>query len=383
MTYEPAQPPAWRPTVDIDLDALCANYRLLAAASPGAEPAAVVKCDGYGLRAGPIAQALALAENCRTFFVAYPEEGAALRAALGEAAAHATIYVFNGPRADTLDLFVAHRLTPILNSRDQAALWTATHPGAAAGLQVDTGMNRIGAPYTELPAIASLKGLVLNLVMSHLACSSDPAHAMNAAQLELFEKSAALFPGVRRSLAASSGALLPAAYHYDLTRLGVGLYGASPLDDRAAPIRPVARLTAPVTQLRDAAPGETVGYGATHAFDAPRRLAIVQLGYGDGFPRSGGNTAKAFAGGARCPVVGRVSMDYIALDITDAPTPVAPGDRAEFFGPNLCIDDAASSCDTIPYELLTGLGARVHRRYLWRQAPALWRAPEQAGSLRA
>lgn len=383
MTHASAQPPIWRPTVDIDLDALCANFRLLADAAAGAEPAAVVKCDGYGLRAAPIAQALALGENCQTFFVAYPEEGASLREALAGAAPHATIYVFNGPRTETLDLFAARRLTPILNSLDQARVWTAAHPGAAAGLQVDTGMNRIGAPYTELQAIASMKGLALNLVMSHLACSSDPSHEKNGAQLEAFEKAAALFPGVKRSLAASSGALLPSAYHFDLTRLGIGLYGGSPLDDRAAPIRPVARLTAPVTQLRETRRGETVGYGATHAFAAPRRLAVVQLGYGDGFPRIGGDKARAFVGGAPCPVVGRISMDYIALDVTEAPNPVSVGDRAEFFGPNLSIDEAAVSCDTIPYELLTSLGARVHRRYLWRAAPSLWRAPEQAGSRHA
>lgn len=372
-----AQPVSvWRPTVEIDLDALCANYRMLAGAAPAAEAAAAVKCDAYGLGAAPVAQALAISEHCRTFFVAYPEEGADLRAALAEAAPTAAIYVFNGPHAETLDLFAAHRLRPILNSLDQAKLWAAAQPNAAAGLHIDTGMNRLGAPYTDLPAIAGLKGLALDLVMSHLACSSAPSHEKNARQRAAFEKAAAFFPGVKKSLAASSGALLPAEYHYDLTRLGIGLYGASPIDERDGRIRAVARLTAPVAQLREAKPGETVGYGATHAFAAPRRLAVVHLGYGDGFPRIGGNRAKAFLGGAACPVVGRVSMDYIALDVTEAPNPVGLGDRAEFFGPNHLIEEAAAACSTIPYELLTGLGGRVLRRYLWKAAPASWRAPD-------
>lgn len=367
-----------RPIVEIDLDAACANFRRLADAAPGATPAAVVKCDGYGLGAAPVAEALATAEGCRTFFVAYPEEGAELRAALSSAAPDATIYVFNGPDTGSLALYVAHRLTPVLNSLDQARLWTAAHPGAGAALHIDTGMNRVGAPYTELREIAALKGLALDLVMSHLACSSDPSNPVNARQLAAFEKAAALFPGVRRSLAASSGALLPPAYHFDLTRLGVGVYGASPLDDAAqAPMRAVARLTAPVVQLREAGAGDFAGYGATRRFDAPARLAVVQLGYGDGFPRAAGNRAFAVLGGALCKIAGRVSMDMITLDVTDAPDRVQIGDRAEFFGPALPIEDAARSCGTLAYELLTGLGARVHRRYLWSKAPDGW--PRAAG----
>lgn len=372
-------PAFWSPAVDIDLDALCGNFRLLADAAPSAEPSAVVKCDGYGLGAVPVARALALRENCRTFFVAYPEEGARLRAGLADIAPQSVIYVFNGPRAETLQLFMQHRLTPALNSLEQAALWADAFPGAGACLHIDTGMHRLGAPYTELQAVAALKGLALDLVMSHLACSSDPDHAKNPQQLEAFEKACAQFPGVRRSLAASSGALLPAAYHYDVTRLGVGLYGGNPLDAPPSRVGPVATLTAPVVQLRDAAAGETVGYAATHAIDSPRRLAVVQLGYGDGFPRIGGGRAAAWLGGALCPVVGRISMDYMVLDVTDAPQPPVVGARAEFFGRNRLIDDAAAACLTLPYELLTGLGARVHRRYLWKNEPAQWPVRDSPG----
>lgn len=373
-------PLATRPLVDIDLDALCANFRALAAASPGATPAAVVKCDGYGLGAAPVAQALAIQENCSIFFVAYPHEGAQLRAALARCAPDATIYVFNGPHEETLAAFDAHRLIPVINSLEQARLWAHARPGAPAALHVDTGMNRLGAPPSELDDIAALDGLSATLILSHLACSSDPPHEMNPRQRALFEKAAARFPGAARSLAASSGALLPAPYHFELTRLGVGLYGVSPLDIPDGRIAPVARLSAPVIQLRDAAAGESVGYARTHVLAATRRLATVALGYGDGLPRIIGNRGTAYLGGARCPIVGRVSMDLTVLDVTDAPAPVRLGDRAEFFGPSLPIEETAAACLTIGYELLTSLGGRVRRRYLWRAAPADWRAPDEEGT---
>ncbi|MBB5519866.1 alanine racemase [Amphiplicatus metriothermophilus] len=373
------RPPATRPLVEIDLDALCANFRTLAAASAGATPAAVVKCDGYGLGAAPVAQALAIQEKCRTFFVAYPHEGARLRAALARCAPHATIYVFNGPHEETLAAFDAHRLIPVVNSLEQARLWARARPGAPAALHADTGMNRLGAPAYELDDIAALDGLSVVLVLSHLACSSDPPHEMNPRQRALFEKAAARFPGAARSLAASSGALLPASYHFELTRLGVGLYGVSPLDIPDGRIAPVARLTAPVIQLRNVAAGESVGYARAHVFDAPRRLATLALGYGDGLPRIIGDRGAAFLGGARCPIVGRVSMDLAVLDVTEAPEPVRLGDRAELFGPRLPIEETAAACMTIGYELLTSLGGRVPRRYLWRAAPAGWRAPDDEG----
>ncbi|MEX0645256.1 MAG: alanine racemase [Parvularculaceae bacterium] len=351
------------PSVEIDLDAVCANYRMLAAAAPGAETAAVVKCDGYGLGAGPIARALAAREKCRTFFVTYPHEGAALRAALGDIARDAVIYVFNGPDLDSLAAFQRHALTPVLNSIAQAEFWSRTGAGSPAALHVDTGMNRLGAPAEDLGAIAAL-GLDLDLVMSHLACASARDDAMNERQRIAFERSAALFPNIRRSLAASGGALLGAAYHYELIRPGLALYGVGPFDIPDPRIRPVATLTAPVIQLRDIKTGETAGYGATWKARSAARLATVTLGYGDGFPRSGANRATALLGGAPCPIAGRVSMDLIILDVSKAPQPVEIGDRAEFFGSRVRIEDAAAACGTIGYELLTGLGARVLRRYV-------------------
>lgn len=367
----------FNPLLEIDLAALCGNYRRIAAACPAAEAAAVVKCDAYGLGAAAVGRALQAREGCRSFFVAYSEEGAALRKSVGDGP---DIYVFNGPFETYLDVYRAHRLTPVINSGEQARLWAERMGGVPAALHIDTGMNRLGLPREEAKAVSEIDGLSISLVMSHLACASAPEHPMNSEQRTLFAEVADLFPNARKSLSSSGGAFIAQSFGFDMTRLGVGIYGVSPFDEREARIEPVARLTAPVIQLREIGPGETVGYGATFRADRNSRLAIVSLGYGDGFPRAGSNRGAAALGGGLCPIVGRVSMDLIILDATDLPAAPEIGDRAEFFGPRLSIDQAAAACGTIGYELLTGvgglarprrgLGARVERRYLWNGAPA-------------
>lgn len=349
-------------SVDIDLDALLANYRLLAAAASGAEAGAVVKCGAYGLGLAPVARSLAGA-GCRTFFASSAEEGAALRRALGRGAA---VLVLNGPDTNNLPLFAANALTPVLNTLAQAALWSRDGAGPTA-LHIETGMNRLGAPAEDLEAIAALP-LDVSLVISHLACSSEPAHEMNERQRRAFERAAARFPGARRSLAASAGTLMGVDYHYDLIRPGAALYGVSPFDFPEPRLRPVATLTAPVLQIRRVGAGDSVGYGATKRFDKDARLATVALGYGDGFPRNASGRAQAWLGGALCPVAGRVSMDFITLDITEAPQAIEIGNRAEFFGPAISIDEAAAASDTIGYEMLTRLGARLARRYFFNGA---------------
>lgn len=369
---------AANPRLDIELAAIVANFRRLASAAPNAEPAAVVKCDAYGLGAAAVARTLARKADCRTFFVAYSEEGAALRAAIGPAP---DILVFNGPFADTLSAHLEYRLTPVLNSIEQANLWATGAPGVSAALHVDTGMNRLGLPIADVAAARAIPDLAIGLVMSHLARASDATDTMNERQRRDFDEIAALFPSARRSLSSSGGALFGARYGYDMVRLGVGLYGVNPHDAEVDGIIGVATLTAPVIQLREISSGESVGYGATFKAKRRTRLATVALGYGDGFPRSGSNTAHAHLGGAICPVAGRISMDLIVLDVTDAPDIIAVGDRAEFFGPAVSIDDQAARCGTLGYELLTGvgglsrpriggLGDRVERRYLFEGAPA-------------
>jgi alanine racemase len=367
---------ALNPLLEVDLAALCGNYRALSAASPGAEAAAVVKCDAYGLGAYAVARALQAKEKCRSFFVAYSEEGEALRAALGR---EAEIFVFNGPFPEFLAAYRNCRLTPVLNSLDQAKLWASEMGGAPAALQIDTGMHRLGVAATDLAALRAIDGLKISLVMSHLACASDPNAAMNARQRDDFLREAAAFPGARRSLSSTGGALIGEKFGFDMTRLGVGLYGVNPFDAGASPSKPVARLTAPVIAVHGVPKGDSVGYGATFKATRDMALATVSIGYGDGFPRAGSNRAKALLAGGLAPIVGRVSMDLVVIDATDLKPRPSVGDRAEFFGPGLSIDEAAASCGTIGYELLTaigglsrprrGLGARVDRRYLWNGSP--------------
>lgn len=352
------------PWVDIDLGALCENFAMLQGAAPNAETAAVVKCDAYGLGLAPVAQALATREKCRTFFVAYPQEGAQLRSALGAAAPDAKIYVFNGPLPDTIKIFEDAALTPVINSAEQAAKWAARKPGAPCALHVDTGMNRLGAALDDLPALSAMSDLHVDIVMSHLACGAAPAHAKNAEQRGAFEKAAALFPNAKRSLAASAGALMDASYHFDLSRVGIALYGGSPFDDPDPRIKPVVTLNAPIVQIRTPNAGESVGYGATFTATRPTAIATVALGYGDGFPISGSGRAGAIIAGERAKIAGRVSMDLIGLDVTDFANSPQIGETAEFFGKSASLHETARACGTNPYELLTGLGGRVDRRYV-------------------
>ncbi|WP_375203890.1 alanine racemase [Hyphococcus sp.] len=351
------------PVAEIDLSALCANYAMIGNAAPSAKVGAAVKCNAYGLGLSPVARAL-FERGCDEFFVVYAEEGAALRAALNDAAPR--IYCFAGPSEDTLALYESAGLTPVINSLAQAQLW-ASRGNQPAAVHIDTGMNRIGAPASEAAAIAaSLKeaGLEVSVVMSHLACASDPAHPKNEEQRALFVEAAQHFPGARRSLAASAGALMDKAYQFDLVRPGIALYGGSPFDADDDRIRSVVTLKARVVQLRDLQPGETVGYGAAFTATALTRIASIALGYGDGYPRNTAPGGAAIVNGARSAIAGRVSMDFITLDVTGHKNPVKIGDYAEFFGPRLRLFEAAMATHRSPYDLLTGLGGRVDHRYL-------------------
>lgn len=364
----------FRPTVEIDLDALIANFQSIARKTPQAEAGAVVKCNAYGLGARVVAASLALGAGCRSFFVAYPEEGADVRAALDRARAQADIYVFLGPDRQSQDIFHRARLTPVLNTLEQARLWAGATPGAPAAVHVDTGINRLGLDPAQLDEFLSVDGLSITLVMTHLANGHDPDSPENARQREAARALAARFPGVRLSLAATGGALIDASYGFDMTRIGVGAFGASPGEAPLAGLTSVARLSAPVVQLRRAPAGAAIGYGGAHVLTRDSLLATVLLGYGDGLHRRASNRGSAVLGGALRPILGRVSMDLIVLDATDAPRAPAIGDRAEFFGPLLPVEHAAAAAGTSGYEFLTSLGRRVERLYRWRGAPAGWRA---------
>jgi alanine racemase len=344
-----------RAVLTIDLDAIAANWRDLDALSaPGVETAAVVKADAYGLGAAHVAPALAAA-GVRTFFVALAEEGAALREALGPDPA---ICVFAGLMPGDAALVRARNLVPCLNSAAQMAAFARELPGRPCALQLDSGMNRLGLEPTELASAADLlPRLAPVLAISHLACADAPEHPMNRAQAHAFAALAARLPGVRLSLAATGGILLGEAFHFGLTRPGIGLYGGLPF----AAATPVVGLALPVIQVRDVAPGEAVGYGAAWTASRPTRVATVAAGYADGLLRAlGQGGVSLFAGDTPCPLIGRVSMDLITVDVSGVGE--VP-DHLELLNARQTIDTLAAAAGTIGYEILTSLGPRYDRVY--------------------
>ncbi|RBI77284.1 alanine racemase [Roseovarius sp. TE539] len=339
-------------TLTIDLDEIAANWRTLDRMTES-ETAAVVKADAYGLGAHRVARALAR-EGVRSFFVAIAEEGAALRQALGPGPA---INVFSGHMPGDADMINDLELTPMLNSVDQLIRHVEALPGAPFGLQLDSGMNRLGMEPAEWAAVRDI-ALAQNptLVMTHLACADDPEHPMNAAQLQNFRE---MTDGIEapRSLANTGGVLMGPDYHFDLARPGIGLYGGLPYVDA----RPVVTLEIPVIQCRDIEAGETVGYGNDYSAPEPRRIATISAGYADGIIRAMGPNARVFAEDTPCPVTGRISMDLIGVDITAlAEDPKS----VELLGLHQSIDTLADAAGSIGYEILTSLGPRYTRRYL-------------------
>ena len=350
----------------VRLSAIAANYRSFLRVAGPAAVAAVVKADAYGLGAGEIAPSLAAA-GCDSFFVARLEEGIALRARLPDA----RIFVLDGAQADSVPALISHRLTPCLNSLEQIAGWSAaasaTHAVLDAVVHVDTGMRRLGLPPDELTILsgehrARLKGLNLVLVMSHLACSDEAANPMNADQLAKFRQALAMLPPAPASLAASHGCFLGPDYHFDLVRPGVALYGANPQSAVPNLMQTAAVLTGKVLQLRRIDRGDPVGYAATYRAKRPSMLATIALGYADGVPRTLSSKGFAAFDGQRAPIVGRVSMDALVLDVTDLATTPNVGDVAEIIGDTMTLSDVAALAGTNEYEILTRL-SRVPRHY--------------------
>jgi alanine racemase len=339
-------------TLKIDLDAIAANWRALNRLDGRVETGAVVKADAYGLGLGRVAKALAGA-GARMFFVAVPEEGVALRKALGKGP---SIHVMSGHMAGDTTMIADARLIPMLSSAEQLHRQFEALAGQPFGIQLDTGMNRLGMEATEWAGVA---GKVLKakpvLVMTHLACADEPGNPMNAAQLAEFRR---MTDGLdlRRSLAATGGILLGPSYHFDVTRPGIGLFGGAPFTDA----QPVVRLSLPVVQVRDVAAGETVGYAQGWTATAPTRVATVSGGYADGLIRALSGGLRLWAGDRPCAAIGRVSMDLITVDVTGLD---AVPDTLEILGPHQGIDALAASAGTIGYEILTSLGHRYARHY--------------------
>jgi alanine racemase len=355
----------------VDLDALVANWRKLEKTAVPAECSAVIKANAYGCGIEPVARALAKA-GCKTFFVATLDEAAAARAAVPSAA----LYVLNGFAQNTGEAYAKIDAKPVIGDLNELAEWDVfcrrTQWAGGLAIHIDTGMQRLGLTVTEarglIPRInAGDHGI--SLVMSHLACAENLNHPMNARQLAAFRTIASEFSGVPASLSNSPGIFLGGPFHFDMVRPGAALYGVNPTPEADNPMQPVVALKARIVQIRDIERGETVGYGGIWTARRPTRLAIVSAGYADGYFRAGGSNdgtrgAEVMVAGKRCPVAGRISMDLMAVDITDLEkNAVRRGHMVTLIGEGITIDELAHHFGTIGYEVLTSLGSRYARLY--------------------
>lgn len=362
----------------IDLGALADNWRMLKKASGKARTGAAVKGDGYGLGIEAVVPALYDA-GCRDLFVATPDEGMLAR----QFAPEARIYVLAGVWPGVEAQFFSHDLVPVLVSEEQIACWSnavAFDEERPCALMVDTGMNRLGLSVEEALALADDPTRPASfspvLLLSHLACASDPSHPMNRRQLESFQTVAKAYEGVDSSLANSPGIHLGPDYHFDLTRPGIAIYGGEAVNGVKNPSLPVVTAETRILQIRHGKAGEPVSYGASHVLTRDSRLAIVSTGYADGYHRALSSSGVplrqtvheggfGFVAGRRVPVAGRITMDLTIFDVTDVPeSEISAGDYIELFGHNIALDDAARAAGTIGYELLTSLGNRYQRAYI-------------------
>ncbi len=357
----------------IDLEALASNWRLLRDRANGADCAAVVKANAYGIGIEMAVPKL-LAAGCRTFYVAHLAEARRVRALTRDA----VIYVLNGFLSGTGPVYATHALRPVLGSLEEISEWAgfaAAHPEAPlAAIHIDTGMNRLGLPPETVAEVARALPFAPALILTHLASAEDRADPSNARQLADFTRLREHFPGVPASFCNSAGTFIEPVARFDQIRAGVALYGANPTPGQANPMREVVRLEAKILQLRDVPDGAAVGYNGKWTAPGPRRLATLSIGYADGYLRSasgwdsktalGTDAGIALVDGVACPFAGSVSMDLIVIDVTDAPAGAAArGKAAVMIGDVLSLDDVAARAGTIPYEILTSLGRRYARIY--------------------
>ena len=353
--------------LEIDLGALVENWRILRDRhGSGRSTAGVLKADGYGLGAKAVAKAL-YSVGCRHFFTAHLMEAVEVRPFVPEA----MVCVLHGLGPGEAQTFIDHGLVPALGTLGEVQSWGATARTMGrrlpALLHLDTGMNRTGLSPQELDRLIAdptiLDGIDLLYVMTHLVAADTPGSPLNALQAQAFAAAAGHFPGVRRSVANSSGLFLGEDFASDLARPGAAVYGINPVVGRPNPMRPVARLRARIMQLREVATGDGVGYDHQWVAARPSRIATLPIGYADGYHRVLGNRAEIAFDGRLCRVVGRVSMDLITVDVTDCPA-AAIGDWCEVIGPAVPVEKLAAQVGTNAYEILTSLGRRFHRRYL-------------------
>ena len=354
----------------IDLTAIEANWKSLARRAMPSECAAVIKADGYGCGIEPVATMLAKA-GCKTFFVADLLEARRVRAVAQEP----VVYVLNGLMPGTAATFADLHVRPVIGSMTELAEWdafvSANDWRGGAALHVDTGMNRLGISPGDAAALAPRirsENHGITLLMSHFISSEEPDNPLNETQIKLFREIRMLYRGIPASISNSSGVLLGSAAHCDMVRPGAALFGVNPTPGRPNPMRPVIELRGRVIARRDVMKGETVGYNAGWTAKRATNLAIVGIGYADGYLRAASASdivrgAEVMVAGKRCPLAGRVSMDLIAIDITDVPSLVKRGDMVTLIGDDITVDDFAATAGTIGYEVLTSLGKRYHRIY--------------------
>ncbi len=352
--------------------ALCENWRKLDIASSQARTAGVVKANGYGLGLGEIGLSLAAA-GCEVFFVANPDEGIRLRRSLKTR----EIFVFSGLTRRNAAAYAESNLIPVLNTLEDisvwAEFWKLRGSRRPCAVQVDTGMNRMGLSSSDVARIGNdekiRNSINIITVVSHLACADEPDHSMNLSQLEKFRNCTEIFKGSEFSLANSAGIGLGQAYHFNLVRPGIALYGGEYTIPGENPMEVVVSAEARIVQLQNVNKGEVIGYGGTHSFTRDSKVATVSAGYADGYLRSssnkGDNSAKGAIGDLKVPVVGRVSMDYTAFDVSDIPDQILENTGyIELFGHNIRLDDAARAAGTIGYEFLTSIGQRYYRNHI-------------------
>lgn len=352
----------------IDLSALGRNYEKLSAMLAPAHAAAVVKADAYGLGAEPAAKKL-YGKGCRQFFVAQFVEAIRLRPAL---ACDARIFVLNGLQPGNEISCAENNIVPVLNSLEQWRQWAAAARNLKrrlpAVLQFDTGMSRLGFPPEERAELATAvrngSDIEILFIMSHLASADEMDDQQNGEQLAEMTRIADEFAGFDISFANSGGVFLGGAYHGALARPGIALYGGAPTAGQMNPMEPVVSLEVAVVQTRTVPAGRKVGYGGTHVTQRETRLATIAAGYADGLPRSLSGRGAVYYQNARLPIVGRVSMDSITVDVTHLPEGTLKlGSLVEVLGPHQTLEDLARDAGTISYEILTGLGDRYHRQY--------------------
>ncbi len=370
----------------VDLDAIIANWRKLEKTAIPAECGGVIKADAYGCGVEPVARAL-FAAGCKSFFVANLDEARAARAALPSTAA---LYVLSGFFQNSGEAYAKIDCRPVIGDLNELAEWDLFRRrsgwSGGAAIHIDTGMNRLGL------TIAEAQGLIpriqsgdhgITLVMSHLVSAEQLNNPVNARQLTAFREIASLFSGVPASLSNSSGIFLGGSFQFDLVRPGAALYGVNPTPEADNPMLPVVEVKARIVQIRNIERGETVGYGGTWTARRPTKLAIVAVGYADGYFRAasandGTRGAEVIVAGTRCPVAGRISMDLMAIDITDLPPNAARrGHLVTLIGEGITVDELAHHFGTIGYEVLTSLGSRYARVYTGGQVEAPQEDPQQ------